>query len=88
MTSLATHQSHCFMIVQPENEFMGCKYGRDEDCPVRKPYPEDEIEIDAKILALENIQQMAKDVEAAGYEFDYKAEITNYKMRLIDKKGV
>jgi hypothetical protein len=22
------------MIVQPENEFMGCKYGPDEDCPI------------------------------------------------------
>jgi hypothetical protein len=31
---IAVHKAHCFMIVQPENEFMGCKYGPDEECPV------------------------------------------------------
>lgn len=33
------HKRHCFQIVYPENKFMGCKYGRDEDCPVKKEYP-------------------------------------------------
>lgn len=32
---LATHKAHCFMVVWPENEFMGCKYGPDEDCPAK-----------------------------------------------------
>lgn len=31
---IAVHRAHCFMIVQPENEYMGCKYGPDEECPV------------------------------------------------------
>jgi hypothetical protein len=30
-----THKAHCFMVVFPEDEFMGCKYGPDEDCPMR-----------------------------------------------------
>ena len=30
----ATHKAHCFLTVQPESEFMGCKYGPDKDCPV------------------------------------------------------
>lgn len=38
---IATHKAHCFMIVQPEGEFMGCKYGLDQDCPARRPYPDE-----------------------------------------------
>lgn len=82
MTEYKIYKSHCFMIVQPENEFMGCKYGRDEYCPVRATYPESESEISSRILALENIEQMAADAVASGYEFDYKSEITNYRVRL------
>lgn len=33
------HKSHCFMVVQPENEFMGCKYGDDKKCPMYKERP-------------------------------------------------
>lgn len=58
------HKAHCFMVVQPENEFMGCKYGRDEDCPVRKPYPKDPISSDhrnsllrVRLAALEQAQR-------------------------------
>lgn len=39
MTEYAAHKTHCFMEV--DGEFMGCKYGPDEECPVKKPYPED-----------------------------------------------
>ena len=38
-TFLTAHSTHCFMVVEPEGEFMGCKYGPDKDCPERKPYP-------------------------------------------------
>lgn len=40
---MSAHDTHCFMVVQPENEFMGCKYGPDEDCPAKKPYPDDPL---------------------------------------------
>lgn len=33
------HKAHCFMVVQPENEFMGCKYGDDKKCPIYKERP-------------------------------------------------
>lgn len=36
MSEYGTHKRHCFRIVQPENEFMGCKYGEGKDCPMYK----------------------------------------------------
>ena len=34
MSEFGAHKTHCFMIVEPEGEFMGCKYGPDEECPI------------------------------------------------------
>lgn len=41
MSEYGAHKTHCFMIVEPEGEFMGCKYGDDNDCPMKKPYPDE-----------------------------------------------
>lgn len=41
MAEFDVHRTHCFRVDEYENEFMGCKYGRDEDCPMKKEYPLD-----------------------------------------------
>lgn len=71
------HKSHCFMIVQPDNEFMGCKYGDDEDCPMKKNYP---LTRDTLLATNETLMQYLKYCKAEGKDSTF-----NGLLDFIDK---
>lgn len=56
---------------------------------IHEDYPAntDEDALKAKISALDNIIQMAKDVSDEGFEFDYKQEIWNYRVFLEKQRA-
>lgn len=80
---IGTHRTHCFMMVQPENEFMGCKYGPDEDCPMYEAH-----KLAEKIL---NQQPPELEVLINGVHYmpkDTRAYARGYKQGQIDMKEI
>lgn len=86
---IRVHKAHCFMIVQPENEFMGCKYGPDSECPANK--------LEDLIAGLSLFEkQVLRDLTEIGYDWyqgysaiDFRGKTKNevrkavYKLRLL-----
>lgn len=58
----AVHKRHCFRIVQPENVFMGCKYGPDEDCPVKPQADTNSKSEQVSITELTKLVQKHRDI--------------------------
>ena len=74
MSEYGTHKAHCFMVVQPENEFMGCKYGQDEDCPI---YKEREANAFKQVSKIETKNLEKRTIYDGEQYLDIKAKVTN-----------
>ena len=52
-----THDSHCFRWDEYEQEYLGCKYGPDEECPTKRLFQDFRVHF-------EQVNQMWIDISA------------------------